>query len=148
MYYNGEKLKQIEATKRRHTARAHIKSHRWKWQCYHANKVNPNIKLGAKLTGQQPIPRRRNAPPLHLTGRRCRMAKTTQTINILGINQPDKEVHFRYSESDHRHDIQQRYVAPKAHTDHKLFGYQSAGWRGPFRATTDTTFSKRYVAPN
>ena len=54
------------------------------------------------------------------------MAKPTQTINFLGINQPDKEVHFRYShrnsESDHRHNIQQRYVAPKAHTNHKLLG--------------------------
>ena len=32
-------------------------------------------------------------------------------------SKPDKEVHFRYSrrnsESDHRHKIQQRYVAPK-----------------------------------
>ena len=53
IYYNGEKLKQIEATKRRHTARAHIKSHKWRWQCYHANILNPSIKFGAKLTGQQ-----------------------------------------------------------------------------------------------
>ena len=57
-------------------------------------KLDPNIKFGAKLKGQQPIPRRRNAPPLHLT-------------QILITDQEMSN--------------------GKAHTNHKLFGYQSAG---------------------
>merc|ERR1711997_635868 len=61
----------------------------WPWDKYCTHLLKPSIKLGAKLTGQQNIPRRRNAPPLHLTQilitlcrggtRRCRLAKPTHT---------------------------------------------------------------------